>query len=249
MTGQPPTPAAPAEKSRSSRKVSNSLVALSSAAVLAVYTAGYLRTKPAADRFDLAAAERRSTAPAATLAAPSADTPPPAARDTAPETTAVVPHLSPLVPARPRAAESPDAPVVPEPAPAPAPGDAPVPEPPAAIATAPAIPLTVPDLEPREAEPAPAPAPPPRGPYADGTYTGWGYSRHGDIEATVVVESGRIVSADISQCRTRYSCNVVDRLPGQILSRQRAAVDVVSGATESAYAFEDAVIEALAKAK
>ena len=33
------------------KKVANSLLALSSAAVLAVYTAGYLRTKPAADRF------------------------------------------------------------------------------------------------------------------------------------------------------------------------------------------------------
>ena len=64
-----------------------------------------------------------------------------------------------------------------------------------------------------------------------------------------MVEGGRIVSADISQCRTRYPCNVVDRLPGQILSRQRPAVDVVSGATESAYAFEDAVSEALSKAK
>ena len=124
-----------------------------------------------------------------------------------------------------------------------------MPEPSATIATAPAVSQTAPDPEPREVEPAPVPAAPPRGPYADGSYTGWGYSRHGNIEATVVVEGGRIVSADISQCRTRYPCNVVDRLPGQILSRQRAAVDVVSGATESAYAFEDAVIEALAKAK
>lgn len=63
------------------------------------------------------------------------------------------------------------------------------------------------------------------------------------------MENGRIASADISQCRTRYSCSVVDRLPGQILSRQRAAVDIVSGATQSSYAFEDAVAQALSKAK
>jgi uncharacterized protein with FMN-binding domain len=88
-----------------------------------------------------------------------------------------------------------------------------------------------------------------RGPYTDGTYTGWGYSRHGDIEATVVVQGGRIASAEISQCRTRYSCSVVAHLPGQVISRQRAAVDFVSGATQSADAYEDAVREALAKAK
>src|SRR5213075_1248383 len=41
--------------------------------------------------------------------------------------------------------------------------------------------------------------------YKDGSYTGWGTSRHGDIEATVVISAGRIQSARISQCWTRYS--------------------------------------------
>jgi uncharacterized protein with FMN-binding domain len=109
-------------------------------------------------------------------------------------------------------------------------------------------------LEPPPAEPAqPEPAAPPpivrQGEYRDGTYFGWGYSRHGNIQAAVVVEGGRVVSAEISQCRTRYSCSVVDRLPQQVLSRQRAMVDLVSGATESTYAYEDAVAEALAQAK
>src|SRR5437763_1700419 len=44
---------------RSNNKVANGLVALSSAAVLAVYTAGYLRTRPATARFEVQTAERR----------------------------------------------------------------------------------------------------------------------------------------------------------------------------------------------
>src|SRR4051812_27391630 len=41
------------------KKIENSLVAMSSAAVLAVYAAGYTRTKSAADRMDAQSADRR----------------------------------------------------------------------------------------------------------------------------------------------------------------------------------------------
>ncbi len=85
--------------------------------------------------------------------------------------------------------------------------------------------------------------------WKDGTYTGWGFSRHGDIEAAVVVEGGRIASATISQCRTRYSCSVIDMLPPQVAIRQSPDVDHVSGATQSADAFYGAVVAALDKAK
>jgi uncharacterized protein with FMN-binding domain len=85
--------------------------------------------------------------------------------------------------------------------------------------------------------------------YKDGSYTGWGTSRHGDIEATVVISAGRIQSARISQCWTRYSCSVIDPLPPQVPVRQSAEVDYVSGATQSTNAFYYAVIEALNKAK
>ena len=93
-------------------------------------------------------------------------------------------------------------------------------------------------------------APPPPAPmYKDGSYKGWGTSRHGDIEATVVIAGGRIQSAKISGCYTRYSCSVIDPLPPQVAQRQSPEVDYVSGATQSADAFYYAVIEALAKAK
>jgi uncharacterized protein with FMN-binding domain len=94
----------------------------------------------------------------------------------------------------------------------------------------------------------PPPAPP-APVWKDGTYTGWGYSRHGDIEAAVVIEGGRIASATISQCRTRYSCSVIDGLPPEVAQRQSPDVDYVSGATQSADAFYGAVVAALTKAK
>jgi uncharacterized protein with FMN-binding domain len=94
------------------------------------------------------------------------------------------------------------------------------------------------------ASPAPAPLP-----LRDGTYFGWGTSRHGDIEAQVVIEGGRIASATIAQCLTRYSCSVIAKLPPQVAERQSPEVDYVSGATQSTNAFYYAVVEALSKAK
>ena len=100
--------------------------------------------------------------------------------------------------------------------------------------------------------PAPAIAPGtalPKENWKDGTYTGWGFSRLGNIEAAVTIVGGRIESAIISQCRTRYSCGVIELLPGQVVQRQSPDVDYVSGATQSADAFFEAVVAALQKAK
>jgi uncharacterized protein with FMN-binding domain len=65
----------------------------------------------------------------------------------------------------------------------------------------------------------------------------------------VIIEDGRIQSASIAQCLTRYSCSVIGRLPPEVAQRQSAEVDYVSGATQSANAFYYAVVDALAKAK
>jgi uncharacterized protein with FMN-binding domain len=85
--------------------------------------------------------------------------------------------------------------------------------------------------------------------WKDGTYSGWGFSPHGNIEATVAIEGGRIASAVISQCRTRYSCAVIDTLPPEVARRQSPNVDYISGATQSADAFYEAVVAALDKAR
>ena len=95
-------------------------------------------------------------------------------------------------------------------------------------------------------EPPPAPRKPA---LKDGTYTGWGTSRHGDIQASIVIENGRIASASIAQCLTRYSCSWIAHLVPQVVQRQSADVDYVSGATQSSSAFYYAVLEALSKAK
>ena len=65
----------------------------------------------------------------------------------------------------------------------------------------------------------------------------------------MVIEGGRIASATIAQCNTRYSCSVIDEIIPQPVKRQSPDVDNVSGATQSADAFYYAVVEALAKAK
>ena len=65
----------------------------------------------------------------------------------------------------------------------------------------------------------------------------------------MVIEGGQIVSAEIAQCLTRYPCTVISRLPGQAVSRQSPNVDVVSGASQSGFAFHVAVADALNKAQ
>ena len=91
--------------------------------------------------------------------------------------------------------------------------------------------------------------PAPKEAWRDGAYSAWGFSPHGDIEATVRIAGGQIDGAIISQCRTRYSCGVIETLPPQVALRQSADVDYVSGATQSADAFYEAVFTALSKAK
>lgn len=85
--------------------------------------------------------------------------------------------------------------------------------------------------------------------WKDGKFSGWGSCRHGDLEATIEIKDGRIVSSVVSICRTRYSVDVIERIIPQVVTRQSADVDTVSGATQSADAFYWAVTSALASAK
>jgi uncharacterized protein with FMN-binding domain len=129
----------------------------------------------------------------------------------------------------------------------PAPSEAPSPAP---VASTPAV--VTPPAEAVSSitePPASLPATPPQKVWKDGKYVGWGGSRHGDIQATVVIEAGRIVSAQITDCETRYPCDVIERLPPQVIKRQGPNVDRVSGATESADAFYSAVYFALKQAQ
>jgi len=201
------------ERRAAGEKISNGLVALSSAAILAVYAAGYQRTSSAAHQFELQAERRRATAAIASVAPPPAASPGVGATPAVPRSAASPPRKNNSRPSTRKAA--------------PAPGEDPV--------ATPAAPSTAPPT-------APAPAPPvvaaPQIQYKDGTYLGWGTSRHGDIQASVVIEGGRIASAVIAQCLTRYSCTWISPrtpgtglpefdLPGQVVTRQSAKVDFV----------------------
>lgn len=233
MTLPPP----PSPDGRRSNWLGSNLALLGSAAVLSVYAAGYVRTKPAADRLAEESERRRPPAP-----------PPPVITvghvDVTPETASVRHAVTPVKkievtpPPRPktdsivaRHAATP-APVAAVPAPVAAPA------PPAVVVVQP-------------------PAPPPADTTAekippvlkDGLYSGWGTSRHGDIQAYVEIKGGKIMSAFISECLTQYDCSWIAKLPSQVVERQSPEVDFVSGATQSTNAFYYAVVEALKKAK
>ncbi len=306
LTSSPPdAPAFSVSKARG-----NNLVALGSAAVLIVYTAGFAKTKPAADRMAAESAERRprsasragagaagarsaagesgdATVPAmpavAVVNAPSAGAPIANAMGTvatsaggvpAPSTEAVAPAAATVskpagsTPAVSIATVQTAPPVVT--APVAAPVTPPVVAPPVAAPSAPPpvqtapVPVSTPApvATPAAAPAAPAAAAPPAAPatapaakpaakttYKDGVFLGRGTSRHGDIEAMVEIQGGRITNAVISQCLTRYSCSWIAVLVPQVVARQSAEVDYVSGATVSSDAFYYAVTQALAQAK
>jgi uncharacterized protein with FMN-binding domain len=83
----------------------------------------------------------------------------------------------------------------------------------------------------------------------NGVYYGWGQSRHGDIEAAVEIQDGRITGAWITKCQTAYPCGWISALPPQVIARQSPETDYISGATQSTDAFYQAVVRALDKAK
>ncbi len=226
-----PSVSPPAKKSRpqgkKNKKIANSVVALSSAAILSVYGLGYLHTQAAEDRLTTNIAAENTPVAIAT-AAPIA-TMAPTATAVAQSPAFNAPVFGPsatTAPARIGIAQSTATPTAP-----------------AATATS-----AAPTKAPATATTAPATAAALTSAYKDGSYTGTGTSRHGSITATVVIQGGKIVSANITQCGTRYSCGIISALPGEVVSRQSAKVDFVSGATDSSMAYQGAITSALKKA-
>ena len=213
----------------------NHLLAIGTAAVLAVFGAGFARTQKASERFE---GESRRRHPAAPVTAPnnSADVGVPA-----PTAPLVTEHTAPVVASARGALASQSPKVKAEPKP-----DT---TKPIAVAELPAG-----KPAPVGADTAAAKAPIDSSvgvarDLKDGVYTGWGTSRHGDIESRVEIRNGRIISASIAQCLTMYSVYWIAALPPQVVKRQSPEVDIISGATESSNAFYDGVMEALKKAR
>jgi uncharacterized protein with FMN-binding domain len=231
------------ERAAPSQRVPNGLVTLSSAAIVAIYAAGYHRTSFAAHKFELQSLQGRASTEIVNVVPPApAANPPNNARGAASQ-NATSAEKKPL----PRPARKVTAPK------SSAAGASP--STPSAGEEASASPATA--AVPGSSETPTAPPAATHSGYKDGTYSGWGSCRHGDIQASVMIQDGKIASVVISQCLTRYSCNWIapknpdsglPDLPAQVVQRQNAKVDYVSGATESSYAFADAVVAALSKA-
>jgi uncharacterized protein with FMN-binding domain len=229
---------------------STRLVALSSAAVLTVYAAGYMRTRAAAEKLSEPPPMRHPAVPIAIHGAPSTEAALPALQPASspsevsekPARAAVAvgskPEENPAAVASKTEAPNSAHAVTAEASPAMNAAPAPL------VAMAPAA-----EALPMTGQVAQLSAAPPAPKWKDGTYSGWGTCRHGDIEATVTVAAGKITSARVSQCYTRYSCSWIDPIVPQVVARQSPETDYVSGATQSTYAFYYAVIEALSKAK
>ncbi len=276
---QPPNASKAKSGGGKNKKVANSLVALSSAAILSIYGIGYVRTNAAQtlDNVDAPVIAIATAAPSAMDAASSPIAayqsplfPPPTVAATSisdgsmqgPATTTAAP---PMATSDERAQGV-----------ATATADLPTATPAAAAASVPASAVTAPATAtgvPPTATTAPLPratslaptmpssaakvtatavatrSPATTALYKDGTYSGTGTSRHGNISASIVVQGGKIVSAAITQCGTRYPCSDIAALPGEVVSRQSATIDAVSGATDSSQAYRGAIQNALAKAK
>jgi uncharacterized protein with FMN-binding domain len=94
-----------------------------------------------------------------------------------------------------------------------------------------------------------SPAATPAATYRDGTYTGSGTSRKGGMQVKVVIKDGKIASANVTSCGTRYPCSDVDPLIRAAVSKQSVPANYVSGATESSKAYKQALTAALQQAK
>src|SRR3984893_16982442 len=224
------------ERTSPTQRISNGLITLSSAAIVAIYAAGYHRTSPAAHRFDSQIPQQRTSATIAIA------TPPPAANPGSAAAPPLSSSAAPAIKKNTKKASTPSRKTAPSSASDSAGSSS---------ALSPASATNPP------AETAASPAVAAKSAYKDGVSLGWGRCRHGDIESYVTIQEGKIAVVAISQCLTRSSCGwIAPKIPGaglpdlpsQVVERQGPKVDYVSGATESSYAFADAVVAALSKA-
>lgn len=88
------------------------------------------------------------------------------------------------------------------------------------------------------------------GTWADGPYTQEAAGKNGSFAVTVTISDGVMTDIEIgSNTETADKGGVaIAKLPGEMLERQSAAVDAVSGATVTSDALRDAVARCLEKA-
>jgi uncharacterized protein with FMN-binding domain len=84
--------------------------------------------------------------------------------------------------------------------------------------------------------------------FANGTYSGTGTSRFGNVNVSVTISGDKITNVQITSVTTKYPASRIAYLPAQVMQSQTANVNVVTGATYSSQAFKQAVQQALAQA-
>lgn len=85
---------------------------------------------------------------------------------------------------------------------------------------------------------------------SDGTYTGTGIGKDGEVQVSVTFEGGRIASVEVGEHNeTEGVCEpAIERIPAAIVENQSIAVDAVTGATLTSQAIIDAVADCIAQA-
>lgn len=196
------------------QKMSRRLVLVSSAAIAALYAAGYVETQKADAQLggSGAASQARSSTTASQAAASQAQAAaPPVNANAAPPAVAQVARSSSASTTASTTTSSQQAAAAPPTA-------------------------------------TPIPTPTPQSGYRDGTYSGTGTSRRGDVSVAVTVKGGKITNVAITQATTQYPTSWISDLPKEVLAQQSAQVDLISGATYSSLAFQEGVQQALAQA-
>ena len=84
--------------------------------------------------------------------------------------------------------------------------------------------------------------------YADGTYSGTGSGRFGSVTVSLTTSGGTISNVQITKVSTTFPVSQIASLPAQVVQKQSANVNAISGATASSQAFKQAIQQALAQA-
>lgn len=110
--------------------------------------------------------------------------------------------------------------------------------------------------EPPRPTATPAPTPAKQGPYHNGAYTGSvADAYYGNIQVRAIISGGRITDVTFLQYPNDRSTSIeintqaMPYLKIEAIQAQSANVDIVSGATDSSYAFRESLGSALHKAK
>ncbi|HEY2596297.1 MAG TPA: FMN-binding protein [Chloroflexota bacterium] len=85
--------------------------------------------------------------------------------------------------------------------------------------------------------------------YTNGTYSATGNSALGSVTVSLTVAGGKISNVQITRVTTKFPMSRIASLPAQVVSKQSANVNGVSGATYSSQAFKQAVQLALTQAQ